>query len=602
MNNLTEFINLYSLQKTLRFELKPVGKTLEHINNNELLQRDEQRAESYIKAKEIIDEYHKDFIENSLVDFRFQLEDKGNKDSLTEYYSYYSIKQKNEADKKIFSDIQANLREQIASKFSGKSGKKIIDDDAAKRFQRLFAKELIKEDLIEFIKSESYIEILKKKNKELNAPHIEEKIEKDLETISEFNEFTTYFSGFHDNRKNMYTTEDKSTAIAFRLIHQNLSKFIDNIFIYEKIKETSVSQDIKKLYQEMKEHLNVNSIDSIFAILFYNNVLTQKQIDIYNTVIGGKSVENDVKIKGLNEYINLYNQQQSEKSKRLPKLKPLYKQILSDRNTVSFLSEQFNSDNEMLQTIESLYREIDSLVINKSRDGESSLKQLLINLNDYDLHHIYLRNDQSLTDISQKFLGNWDVIQRAVELDYEKEHPKKDKESAEKYDESKKKYFKSFDSLSIGYINECLQLIGEPYNKKIQDYFIHFGSEQELKDAEDIFKQIENAYNELEELMTNQYPENKDLSQDQNNVDKIKHLLDSLKSLQRFVKPLLGKGEESDKDERFYGELTELWNEFDKVTPLYNKVRNRMTRKPYSEEKIQLFFENKKSIPGRLGG
>lgn len=61
MTNLTEFINLYSLQKTLRFELKPVGKTIEHINNNELLQRDEHRAESYIKAKAIIDEYHKDF-------------------------------------------------------------------------------------------------------------------------------------------------------------------------------------------------------------------------------------------------------------------------------------------------------------------------------------------------------------------------------------------------------------------------------------------------------------------------------------------------------------------------------------------------------------
>jgi len=66
MSGLSDFTNLYSLSKTLRFELIPQGKTLEHIQDKGLLSQDEQRAESYKKVKKIIDEYHKAFIQQSL--------------------------------------------------------------------------------------------------------------------------------------------------------------------------------------------------------------------------------------------------------------------------------------------------------------------------------------------------------------------------------------------------------------------------------------------------------------------------------------------------------------------------------------------------------
>ncbi|MBK7097278.1 MAG: hypothetical protein IPH58_01560 [Sphingobacteriales bacterium] len=62
-SNLTSFTNRYQLSKTLRFELKPVGKTLEHIQAKGLLSEDEKRAESYKKMKKTIDGFHKHFIE-----------------------------------------------------------------------------------------------------------------------------------------------------------------------------------------------------------------------------------------------------------------------------------------------------------------------------------------------------------------------------------------------------------------------------------------------------------------------------------------------------------------------------------------------------------
>ena len=55
MKNLTDFTGLYPLSKTLRFELIPQGKTLEHFEKNGLLETDAHRAEIYILVKKIID-------------------------------------------------------------------------------------------------------------------------------------------------------------------------------------------------------------------------------------------------------------------------------------------------------------------------------------------------------------------------------------------------------------------------------------------------------------------------------------------------------------------------------------------------------------------
>ena len=56
---LDQFTNQYALQKTLRFELQPVGKTEEHTKAHKLLERDQQRANDYKIVKGFIDGYHK---------------------------------------------------------------------------------------------------------------------------------------------------------------------------------------------------------------------------------------------------------------------------------------------------------------------------------------------------------------------------------------------------------------------------------------------------------------------------------------------------------------------------------------------------------------
>jgi CRISPR-associated protein Cpf1 len=551
MKKLNTFIGLYPIQKTIRFELKPQGKTLEYIVNNGLLNSDEHRAESYLLVKKIIDNYHKLFISKTLNGFKLEL--------LDEFYLYYQLPRKEDKEKKGFNEIQSKLRKQIADRFTKNEG-----------FKNLFLKELFKQDLINFVKFDN---------------------EKKL--IEEFQNFTTYFTGYNENRRNMYSSEDKSTAIAFRLIHQNLPKFIDNMRTFEKIIISPLKSQFPKILSELEEILQIEKIEEMFTLDYFNYTLTQQGIDVYNHLLDGYSKENGEKIKGLNEYINLYNQSVKTKEQRIGKLKPLFKQILSDRSTASFIPEEFTDDNEVLKSINEFYQEINSDVL-------SGLKELLQNLHNYEVSKVYLSNDVSLTDISQKMFGDWSIIQKAFNKWFEAEYKGKAPKDSEKYEEEQKKYFNKQESYSIEFINNCLSLLDcTDYNKKIEDYYSLLGERNELSEKKSsLFEQIKLNYENICGLLNSSYPDDNNLAQDQPMVDKIKLFLDSIKELQWYIKPLLGKGNEPDKDERFYGDLTALWSTLDQITPLYNKVRNYMTRKPYSTKKIKLNFENSTLLDG----
>lgn len=589
MNDLKQFTNLYSLSKTLRFELKPIGKTLENIEKNGILERDNRRSIGYKSIKKVIDEYHKAFVDRVLNDYERKLDETGRivwRDSLNELYRLYHLSSTDAKRNEEIRKTQEILRKQISECFK-----------KDRQYSRLFGKELIREDLTEFVNTPLFEQYIRsqKGNEDLSIDdvrHIQEDI---IEDIAQFRDFTTYFSGFYENRRNMYVADDKATSIANRLIMENLPKFIDNIDVFERIAQSEVSGNLETLYKEMEAYLNVNSIAEIFCLDYFPMVLTQKQIDVYNAIIGGKSVEDGTKIKGLNEYVNLYNQKQKEKSGRLPKLKPLFKQILSERNAISWLPDEFTSDKEMLESIEKCYQDLKNSVF----EGKDSLRVLLKEIGEYDLEHIYLRNDSQLTTIAQKQYGDWATIKKAFEESVKTVTPAKRNEITEKYEARIEKIIKATDSLSLAQINRMLgAYVGDGY-KTIESYFTAMGAEDNVDGQKpNLFIRIENAYTEARTLLNTPYPEDKKLSQDKANVAKIKNLLDAIKDLQHFIMPLLGNGSESEKDSRFYGNFIPLWEFLDQITPLYNMVRNRMTQKAYSDEKIKLNFDNSTLLNG----
>ena len=558
-----QFTNLYPVSKTLRFELQPIGKTKENIEKNGILQRDEKRAEDYKIVKEFIDEYHKQFIKERLWSFKLPLHREGRFDSLEEYQALYELSKRDDAQEAEFSEVKDNLRSIIAKRLT----------ESGSAYERIFKKELIREDLIDFLESEE-----------------------DKDIVRQFADFTTYFSGFHENRRNMYVAEEKSTAIAYRLIHQNLPKFMDNMKAFAKIAETPVAEHFADIYEGWKEYLNVESIEEIFRLDYFSETLTQPHIEVYNYIIGKKILEDGTEIKGINEYVNLYNQQQKDKSKRLPFLVPLYKQILSDREKLSWLAEEFDSDEKMLAAINELYNDLHDLFMGNENE---SLRSLLLHIKDFNLSQINITNDLSLTDISQHLFGRYDVFTNGIKDELRVITPRKKKESDEDFEDRISKIFKTQKSFSIEFLDKLPQPVmedGKP--RSIEDYFMSLGAvNTETTQKENLFAQIENAYEDARAIL--QLKDTGDtLSQNKSAVAKIKALLDALKDLQRFIKPLLGSGEENEKDELFYGSFQMMWDELDTVTPLYNKVRNWLTRKPFSTEKIKLNFDNSQLLGG----
>lgn len=552
--SLDEFTNLYPVQKTLRFELKPVGKTKDWIEKNGLLEQDEQRAKDYLIVKKIIDRYHKWFIEHCLYDFQFK--DDTNESLIEEFADLYWKKSKSKEDTSRMVNIQDELRHQISSHLKS--------DDNYKQLCK--NEKLIKDVLPEFVESDE-----------------EKKI------IEKFKDFSLYFDGFNKNRENIYTDEAQNTSIANRLINENLPKFIDNIKVFEKIKSVpEISEKFEALYSAFGPYLNVGKIEELFQLDYYIFVLTQKHIDVYNTIIGGIVSENNADhIMGLNQYINLYNQQ--NKGQKLPKLKVLYKQILSDRNNTSWLPEQFSCDQECLSAIKECYDNLCQTVL-----GDSNLKTFLQNIGESNNEGIYISTD-SLSKISQRMFGDWHSIKRLI-INYAKNTNKqKGEESNAEFSERLENDFKKADSFSIAYINRCLQTDSE--DKSIIDYFSKLGITNEESDS-DLFDIIKSNYIAVKDLLEIDYPEGKKLCRDHDSIVKIKCFLDSILALLHFIKPLKGHGDEGNRDELFYGEFDILWNELDQITPLYNKVRSWLTQKGLSEKKFKLYFQNKGNFLG----
>lgn len=259
METIKNLTGLYSLSKTLRFELKPVGNTLRNIEKNGLVAKDEKRAQEYKKVKGIIDRYHKEFITTCLSGLILKIED---------LEQYVSLAENHRRKEKDFDDIKTKLRKQIVGKF---------EEDSS--YKDLFKKELIHKHLPGFVTDED-----------------------EKKMIENFSKFTTYFTDFYENRKNMYSSEAKSTAIAYRLIHENLPMFIDNMRSFDAIAESDVAEHFADIEIAFSEYLSVGHLEEMFRLDYFTKTLTQEQISVYNNIVGGRTLEDGRKLQGINEF------------------------------------------------------------------------------------------------------------------------------------------------------------------------------------------------------------------------------------------------------------------------------------------------------------
>ncbi len=543
MKKYESFTNLYSLQKTLRFKLLPVGKTADHFKEDGLLEKEKRRVESYSKVKEYLDCYYKKYIDKVLS--KVQLDD------LRAYADLYYTKNKTPEQHKKMGKYEESFRKRIATALKS--------DESAKK---LFGKDVFRD--------------LPEELPDLGAG--------EKEHIAEFYNFCTYFSGFFENRKNMFTDEEKSTGIANRCVAENLPRFLDNAAIFPKIAAalSDCAEEIEATFGDLFGII----VKDMFEPEFFNCVLSQEGIDHYNQVLGGYSNRDSSKVQGLNEYINLYNQKAS-KAERLPKLKPLYKQILSDKTSVSFIPDRFENDNEVLGALcKFIAPEENECTLS------SALEDLLLlaqRLPEASACCIYVKTGAGLSAVSKGAFGRWDAVFSGWAEEYD---IKNGYRNTEAYYEKRRKVFGTLQSLSLSEIDRFGASRHEEDSEQISvvEWFVK-KIVSEVADVKD-------AYKAAEPLVSAPYTQNQKLNTDEAAISQIKELLDSIKQLESTLGLLLGSGKEEDKDAVFYGEYLPIYDRLSQVDKLYDKVRNYMTQKPFSTEKIKLNFDN----PQFLGG
>lgn len=340
MENLNQFTNLYQVSKTLRFELLPIGRTAEIFNqwieemkrednDGNFFAKDDKIKQAYLAIKPIMDRLHEQLIEIALVS------KEAKKIDFSEYFEAYRKKTVNAA-------MEKDLRKAFAKPFqhAGRCFIEIISKDQ-KDGKEIKTKKDKQYECLTDAKVYNYLSANVKEIAKQNG--IDELTLK--KHIEQFKGFWGYLDGYNQNRENYYEFDkEASTAVATRIVHENLPTFCSNALRFEKRMDEylSIFQYLKDNSRETKikntkgEEIDVEAIsDGIFQIKHFNECLSQSQIEEYNRIIGN-----------YNMLINLYNQMRRDEKdvKKIDEFERLKKQIGCGKKKSLFETLQGDQD------------------------------------------------------------------------------------------------------------------------------------------------------------------------------------------------------------------------------------------------------------------
>lgn len=394
------------------------------------------------------------------------------------------------------------------------------------------------------------------------------------EFIEEFDDFTTYLTGFHTNRENYYTTKDeKSTAVATRIVHENLPKFCQNIFTFLKKKDDYLAAYGKISHKTLQikdsrtgEMKKISPItEDIFEISFFNYCLNQIGIDDYNRIICE-----------YNELINLYNQGQKDKSARLSLFKILYKQI-GAKNSETFQMLSFQNDDEFIAHIKEKF-------IPESITKNAEIEKIFKNFSektDEDFEKIYL-SKAAINTISNKIFANWFLLSEILIKEKIWNH---DAEGNVKIPEatSLATIFQAMNHFSREEIfKENLLEKWKDFDRKNSEIFIKIL----ISDVENIISENRKFSENLEKILQK--------FQKNNSEHKaiLKDFADSSRIPASMLKYFLVKKLDLlPNDVDFYSQISNILADFG-IFHSYDAVRNYITKAEIPDEKMKLNFEN----------
>lgn len=391
--------------------------------------------------------------------------------------------------------------------------------------------------------------------------------------------------------------------MATRIVDQNLKRFCENIQLFKSVKN-------KVDFAEVGKNFSVK-LDAIFSLEYYNSCMLQDGINQYNKILGGFTKENGEKIKGLNELINKYRQ--DNKGDKLNFFKLLDKQLLSEKQ--EFI-ENIKDDSELLEKL----REFHENAEEKTNNLRKIINHFLQNSGECELDKVYL-SKEGLNTILHKWMNDEGQIE-FQKIAYEQTK----KDGLVKFDKTDESYkFPDFIMLSL--INNVLNCDFESEKIWKEQYFSDetnptskgFITKDETKWEQflDIFrfefealfyKEIgdqkeKRGYNEYKEDFK-KIIERKESEFSVSPEDKltIKNFVDNTLWIYQMGKYFALEKKRKWLDEYetgdFYnhpelGYKTVFYNDaYDKIVKARMLLQSYLTRKPFSTEKWKLNFEN----------
>lgn len=535
MNNVTgdfsEFVAISKVQKTLRNELRPTPVTMKHIRQKKIITEDEYKAQQSLELKRIADGYYRDYITHKLNDIN-NLDFRNLFEAIEEKYK------KNDKDNRDKLNLmEASKRKEIEKMLSA-------DDN----FKSMFEAKLITQLLPVYV--------------EQNC--IGEDKEKALETIALFKGFTTYFTDYFNIRKNMFKENGGASSICYRIVNVNASIFYDNLKTFMCIKEKAETE-IALIEEELTELLDSWRLEHIFSEDYYNELLAQKGIDYYNQICGD-----------VNKHMNLYCQQNKLKA-NVFKMTKLQKQIMGISEKAFEIPSMYQNDEEVYAAFNGFISRLEEVKL------IDRLGNILQNSNIYDTAKIYI-NARYYTNVSSYVYGGWGVIESAIERYWYNTIAGKGQSKAKKIEKAKKdnKFMsvKELDSIVSDY---------EP------DYFNASNMDDDNSGRAFSGHGVLGYFNKMSKLLANMslhtitYDSGDSLIENKETALNIKKDLDDIMSIYHWLQTFI-IDEVVEKDNAFYAELEDIYYELENVVTLYDRIRNYVTRKPYSTQKFKLNF------------
>lgn len=535
MNNVTgdfsEFVAISKVQKTLRNELRPTPLTMKHIKQKGIITEDEYKTQQSLELKRIADGYYRDYITH-------KLNDTNNLDFRNLFEAIEEKYKKNDKDNRDKLDlVEKSKRGEIAKLLSA-------DDN----FKSMFEAKLITQLLPVYVEQN----------------YIGEDKEKALETIALFKGFTTYFTDYFNIRKNMFKENGGASSICYRIVNVNASIFYDNLKTFMCIKEKAETE-IALIEEELTELLDSWRLEHIFSEDYYNELLAQKGIDYYNQICGD-----------VNKHMNLYCQQNKLKA-NVFKMTKLQKQIMGISEKAFEIPPMYQNDEEVYAAFNGFISRLEEVKL------IDRLENVLQNSNIYDTAKIYI-NARCYTNVSSYVYGGWGVIESAIERYWYNTIAGKGQSKAKKIEKAKKdnKFMsvKELDSIVSDY---------EP------DYFNASNMDDDNSGRAFSGHGVLGYFNKMSKLLANMslhtitYDSGDSLIENKETALNIKKDLDDIMSIYHWLQTFI-IDEVVEKDNAFYAELEDIYYELENVVTLYDRIRNYVTRKPYSTQKFKLNF------------